>query len=141
MAELTVIPKRMPVRFDDVDTDLWAAEALCMLQNADWKTRPHYLLGLDEHDMWRHTLAFHHVMRVQGVPMTLHRRDAVRQMISGAGIASMDNVQPLRKAYPDTLLELMEGAYTIPMGVFSSDVEDAYDAGEPIYAIKLTFKG
>ena len=142
MAELSVIPKRMPVRFDGVDTDIWAAEALCMLQNRDWKDRPHYLVGLDEPDMWQHTLAFHHVMKAQGVPLVLHKRNMVRQRISSEGMIAMENVYPMPKhPHPNTFFDLMEGSFAIPMADPLAAISDAYDSGLPIWIVQLKFKG
>lgn len=140
MAELSVIP-RMPKKFDDVDTEIWAAQALCMLQNADWNVRPHYLVGLDEYDMWRHTLAFHHVMKVQGVPMVLHKRNRVRQRMSREGMLREGNIVIMSGHHPDSFFDLMEGAFAIPMGDTIDAISDAYDAGEMIYVVQLTFKG
>lgn len=139
MAELSVIPKRMPVRFNDVDTDVWAAEALCMLQNRDWKNRPHYLVGIDEHTMWRHSLAFHHVMKTQGVPMELHARNAVRQRMSRSSMIEQ-GIAILGGYAPETFFELMEGAFALPMGHTLDAISEAYDAGSAIWIIKLTFK-
>lgn len=138
MAELSVIP-RMPKKFADVDTEIWAAEALCMLQNADWNVRPHFLVGLDEYDMWRHTLAFFHVMKVQGVPVIPHKRNTVRQRMSRKGLLE-EGILIMGGHHPDTFFDLMEGAYTIPMGDPHRDIEKAYDAGEMIYVVQLKFQ-
>lgn len=140
MAELSVIPK-MPSRYSDVDTDHWAAEALCMLQNKDWNVRPHYLVGLDEHDMWRSTLAFYHVMKTHGVPLILHKRVAVRQAMSRSGLLAEDNVLLLPGVRPETFFDLMTGAFALPMGVPIDAVSDAYDEGDAIWIVKLSFKG
>lgn len=141
MAELTVIPKRMPVRFEHVDTDIWAAQALCMLQNADWKVRPHYLVGVEEPDMWQHMLAFNHVMKAQGVPMVLPKRNTIRQRMSRDGLVAEPNVAILGGYHPNSFFELMEGAFPIPMGDTIDAISDAYDEGHPIYIIQLTFRG
>jgi len=140
MAELTVIPERMPVRFDDVDTDNWAAEALCMLQNADWAVRPHFLVGLDEHDMWRSVLAFNHVMKVQGVPMFLPARNTIRQRMSRSGLLA-EGLSIMGGNHPESFFDLMEGSFAIPMGATIDAVSDAYDEGHAIYVVQLKFKG
>lgn len=139
MAELTVIPK-MPVRFNDVDTDHWAAEALCMLQNRDWYTRTHYLVGLDEYAMWRSTLAFNHVMKVQGIPMVLPTRNTIRQRMSRSGMLR-EGVSIMGGVHPESFFELMEGAFAIPMGESIDAISDAYDEGYAIYIVQLKFKG
>lgn len=139
MAELSVIPKRMPVRFSDVDTDIWADAALCMLQNRDWKSRPHYLVGIDEKTMWQHSLAFHYVMKAQGVPMEMHARNTVRQRMSASSMVEQ-GIAIMNGYAPETFFELMEGAFAIPMGDTLDAISDAYDGGFPIWIIKLTFK-
>jgi hypothetical protein len=142
MAELSVIPKRMPEKFDDVDTDLWAAEALCMLKNQDWNTRPHFLVGLDEFDMWRHSLAFYHVMKAQEVPVIRHARNTVRQRMSLDGMLEQENIYPMPgTTNPNTFFDLMEGSFAIPMGDSIDAISDAYDSGHAIWIVKLKFKG
>lgn len=142
MAELSVIPKRMPEKFDDVDTDLWAAEALCMLKNQDWNVRPHFLVGLDEHDMWRHSLAFYHVMKAQEVPIIRHARNSVRQRMSREGMLSEENIYIMPgHVHPETFFDLMEGSFAIPMGDTIDAISDAYDSGHAIWIVQLKFKG
>lgn len=140
MAELTVIPKRMPVKFEDVDTDHWAAEALCMLQNADWHVRPHYLVGLDEADMWQSVMAFNFVMKSHGVPMILPKRNAIRQRMSRSGMLQED-IAIMGGYHPDSFFDLMEGAFAIPMADSIHAISDAYDSGHAIYVVQLQFKG
>lgn len=140
MAELTVIPKRMPVRYNDVDTDNWAAEALCMLQNRDWYTRTHYLVGLDEYAMWRSILAFNHVMKVQGIPMIIPARNTIRQRMSRTAMLA-EGVAIMGGHHPKSFFDLMEGAFAIPMGDSIDAVSDAYDEGHAIYIVQLYFKG
>lgn len=142
MAELSVIPKRMPEKFSDIDTDLWAAEALCMLKNQDWNVRPHYLVGLDEFDMWRHTLAFNHVMKAQEVPLIPHKRNMVRQRMSLDGMLDQDNIYIMPgNPHPNTFFDLMEGSFAIPMGNSLDAISDAYDSGHAIWIVQLKFKG
>ena len=159
MAELSVIPKRMPKKFDDVDTDHWAAEALCMLQNADWHVRPHYLVGLDEADMWQSVMAFNFVMKSHGVPMILPKRNAIRQRMSRSSMLQED-IAIMSGYHPDSFFDLMEGAFAVPMadsidaisdlmeGAFAvpmadsiDAISDAYDSGHAIYVVQLQFKG
>lgn len=140
MAELSVIPA-MPERFSDVDTENWASEALCMLQNADWKTRPHYFVGLEEYDMWRSIKAFHYVMKSQGVPMILHKRNTVRQRISRSGMEALGNVFTMGTPHPESFFELTEGCFSLPMGDTIDAISDAYDSGHPIWIVEVKFKG
>lgn len=130
----------LPERFSDVDPDTWADQALCMLQNADWDIRPHFLVGLEEPDMWRNARAFYHVMGVQGVPLIHHKRVEARQCISSKGIAEMDNVFIFGGYRPDTFFDLMEGCFAIPMDASIDAISGAYDAGEPILVVQLKVK-
>ena len=141
MAQLSVIPERMPVRFEHVDTEIWAAEALCMLQNRDWATRAYHLVGLDEQKMWEHIKAFIYVMKLQGVPIFLPKRDSIRQRISNAGLKAMDNVSIMNGYHPNTFFELMEGSFAVPMGNRLEEIEQAYDAGTPIWICTANIRG
>lgn len=139
MEEFDLIPKRVPVRFDSVDTDNWADEALCLLQNRDWKTRPYYLVGTDAKAFHLSALAFYWVMGLQGLEFHKHQRFDAFQRVSAEGLKRA-GVEVIHGSHPESFFDLMAGAFAIPMGEGIDSVSDSYDAGFPIWVLPLRFK-